>query len=148
NGLETGRMRTLRWPAWREQRGGIKTIALPANPADRRVLVGGFGLKNGLVVLLDADGEILTTNEIEGQKLPATTVMASTFAPDGKSVVYGTADGRLWWWDLKANNREIGRYQPMKGKSYNRPRLIRFLNESSFISVAESGETFTAKRQD
>src|SRR5262245_53097450 len=50
DGLDTSRERTLRWPAWREQRGGIKTIALPAQ-GDGRVFVGGFGLKSGAVVL-------------------------------------------------------------------------------------------------
>jgi WD40 repeat protein len=144
NGLETGRMRTLRWPAWREQRGGVKTIALPPNPTDRRVLVGGFGLKNGLVVLLDPDGEILATNDIDGEKLPTATVMASTFAPDGKSVVYGTADGRLWWWDLGKNNHVIGQFAPIERKPYNRPRLIRFINDSNFISVAQNGEVLSA----
>jgi WD40 repeat protein len=147
-GLETGRMRTLRWPAWRDQRGGIKTLALPSGPGDRRVLVAGFGMKNGLVVVLDAAGEILATNEIAGQRLPPATVMASTFAPDGKSAVYGTADGRIWSWDLAATNRQIGRHSLDEGREFNRPRLIRFLDDNRLISVAESGQVLTLTNRD
>ena len=38
-GLDTSRERTLRWPAWREQRGGS---SMAPRPGDGRVFVGGF----------------------------------------------------------------------------------------------------------
>jgi WD40 repeat protein len=147
-GLETGRMVTLRWPAWREQRGGIKTLALPANPADRRVAVAGFGLKNSLVVLLDADGEILSTNETEKPKMPPRNVMASAFVPDGKSIVYGTDDGKLWEWDLARTNRLLGGHELSNVKEFNRPRLMKFIDDSTFISVAQSGHVLKGTRKD
>jgi WD40 repeat protein len=149
-GLQTGRMTTLRWPAWREQRGGIKTLAVPSDPADRRVFVAGYGMMSGLAVTLDMTGEFLATNELDKHVLPATNVMASAFASGGKSVVYGTADGRLWQWDFAAKtNTEIGRFDPIVVRNkqgqdetlpFNRPRLIRFLSDGSLVSAAESGQ--------
>jgi WD40 repeat protein len=148
NGLETGGMTTLRWPAWREQRGGIKTIALPADPTDRRVAVAGFGLKNSLVALLKQDGDIVATNDIEGQKMPPRNVMASTFVPDGKSLIYGTDDGKLWEWDFAGSNRRVGEHLLLEGKEFNRPRLIKFVDDFTFISVAQSGQVLKGSRKD
>jgi WD40 repeat protein len=148
-GLETGNARTFRWPAWREQRGGIKTLALPNTPADRRLFVAGYGMASGLAVLLDKDGEVVATNQIPGKKLPGTNIMSSSFTPKGESVIYGTADGRLWEWDFKESNREIGRHDvvtvrdPKTGEEveqFNRPRIIRFREDGSFVSVAQTGQ--------
>jgi WD40 repeat protein len=144
-GLETGRMRTLRWPAWREQRGGIKTMALSPT-GDGRVFVGGWGLKSGAVVLFDKDGEIIsTTDRGNDVVLPEYPAMASSFTPDGKGVIYGTSDGRLYHWDLTAKNTELGRHSVGNGKTFNRPRIIRFFKQDGadvFLSVAESGHVF------
>jgi WD40 repeat protein len=145
-GFETGRMRTLRWPAWRDQRGGVKTIALPSDATDRRVAIAGYGLKTGLVCLLDGDGEIIANNDIEGLKLPNATVTASSFTPDNKGIIYGTGDGRLWSWNFGTKNVELGRFTTPEGKAFNRPRMIRFVGEA-FIAVSESGQVVTAKRE-
>jgi uncharacterized caspase-like protein/WD40 repeat protein len=156
-GLQTGASRTFRWPAWREQRGGIKTLAVPKSAADRRVFVAGYGMKNGLAVVLDNSGEILATNENPDLKikLPATNIMASSFTPKGESVIYGTADGWLWEWDLKLNNRKIGRHEVVtvadpktgeKVEQFNRPRIIRFMDDGSFVSVAQTGQVLSWTR--
>src|SRR5262245_42638948 len=141
-GLETGRMSTLRWPAWREQRGGIKTLALPPKANDRRVFIAGYGIKEALGVVVDAEGEILGTNEIENLKLPSANVMASAFDESGKHVIYATADGKLWQWDLVGNNQEILPKEVTKKEApkFNRPRLIRFVGDGSFVAVTENGQ--------
>ena len=143
-GLETGRMSTLRWPAWREQRGGVKTLAVPPKANDRRVFIAGYGLKEALGVVVDEEGEILGTNDIEGLELPGSNVMASAFVPDGKSVIYGTAEGQLWQWNISGTNRPLEAHEPQKDASghpdFNRPRMIRFLNDGSFVSVSQTGE--------
>src|SRR5262245_49673792 len=100
-GLETepGKARTLRWPAWREQRGGIKTAAV--SPDGKRIAVGGFGLITSTVAVLDREtGEPLglTWPQVgEGDPFYG-TVHAVTFHPDGSRVAFGTADGTLWLW--------------------------------------------------
>ena len=69
--------------------------------------------------------------------------MASSFTPDGKGVIYGTSDGRLYHWNLAGKNTEFGRHSVGAGKKFNRPRLIRFFKKDGadvFLSVAESGE--------
>ena len=43
--------RTLRWRAWREQRGGIKTAAV--SPDGKLVAVGGFGMRPATVAILE-----------------------------------------------------------------------------------------------
>jgi WD40 repeat protein len=147
NGIKSGSMTTRRWPAWRDQRGGIKTLALPADPADRRLFIAGFGLKNGLTVVEDKNGEILATNEIDGLVTPTQNVMSSTFTPDGKSVIYGTSDGKLWHWDLGTHHALAAAHQPSVGMPFNRPRMIRFLDDSSFLSVAENGQVLKVVRK-
>lgn len=152
-GLESGRGRLLRWPAWREQRGGIKTLALPpavrgAGRPDGRVFVGGWGMKSGAVVLFDKDGQIAATTDREEVVMPEYPAMASTFTADGKGVIYGTSDGRLYHWDLDKTNKELGRHSVANGQTFNRPRLIRFFSDEAFLSVAQSGEVLhgTAQR--
>ena len=142
-GLQTARVQRLHWPAWREQRGGIKTIALSPGATDRRVFVAGYGLKPASAVVLKEDGEFDCTNAIKDTALPGTNIMASAF--DGKSVVYGSADGSLWHWTLPGTHRLLGRHERIRDAAgsespFNRPRLIRFLDDGSVISVAESGE--------
>src|SRR5262249_17386744 len=130
-------------------------LAVPKAPGDRRLFVAGYGMASGLAVLLDKDGDILATNQIAKKKLPGTNIMASTFTPKGESVIYGTADGRLWEWDFKESNREIGRHQVVKVRDpktgeeveqFNRPRIIRFLDDGSFVSVAQTGQVLSWTR--
>jgi WD40 repeat protein len=142
DGLQTGRRETLRWPGWRDQRGGIKTLALPRNAGDRRVGIAGYGMKNGLVTLLDSKGEVEAVNDILDVDMPATNVMASAFDPKGKFIVYGSAEGILWCWDFNATNKPIDWNEVIKAGDKllpNRPRLIRFLDENTFICAWESG---------
>ena len=155
-GLDAGAMRTLRWPSWREQRGGIKAMDLSPD-GGKRVAVGGFGARISTVAVLDrASGEILATTypkARKGENLGA--VMAVAWRPDGKGLVYATADGTLWQWDLKKDNRRVARHRPIKGangrEAFNRVRLIAFPdkdNPNRFVSVAESGEVLACDLSD
>ena len=94
---------TLRWRAWREQRGGIKTIAI--SPDGKRVAIGGYGMKPSTVAVLDRE-----TGALLGLTWPKVrpgidsfgTVTTVAFHPDGKRVGFGTADGSLWFWEPEA----------------------------------------------
>ncbi len=92
----------LRWPAWREQRGGVKSFDVSAD--GKRVLVGGFGLRTSSVALLDRDHldgrtkQLITwPDELTGG-VNVGTVPTVAFAADGESVAFGTSDGSVWLW--------------------------------------------------
>ena len=140
DGLDVGGMKTFRWPVWREQRGGVKALAL--HPTDGSLVVGGYGLKNSLVVQIGPDGEIRATNEAE--KMHAQNVLAAAFVPDGKAVIYGTADGKLWHWDLANAPVDLSPGNP--GTKIIRPRLIRFLGPNAFLAVLQNGEVHNGTR--
>jgi hypothetical protein len=77
---------------------GIKTLSLAS---DGRVLVVGLGLKTGLVMLLDRDGEVLATNNVAGSvpEMPRSAIFASVFGPTEKAAIFGDSAGGLWRWD-------------------------------------------------
>src|SRR5262245_22807369 len=54
-GLDTerDRVQTLRWRAWREQRGGVKALAV--SPDGKRVAVGGYGMRPSTVSVIDRE---------------------------------------------------------------------------------------------
>jgi WD40 repeat protein len=159
--LDVDRTTTLRWRAWREQRGGIKAVAV--SPDGLRVAVGGYGMKPATVAVLDR-----TTRELLGLTWPSTEeggenvgpVTAIAFHPDGKGVGFGTADGSLWWWQPELLDvpdrdgrpsplpRRLGQHRPQidekeKPTAFNLPRLIAFLDNDTLLSVAQSGEVVT-----
>ena len=158
-GLETDRAKVqiLRWRAWREQRGGIKAVAL--SPDGKRVAVGGYGMKPSTVAVLDREtGDLLalTWPRVRpGESF--NTVTAVAFDPDGKRVGFGTADGSVWVWNpdkLREPDRDgrpsspplwAGRSDPVmeadgKRATFNFPRLVYFPDAGSFVSVAQSGQ--------
>src|SRR5262245_51382323 len=52
------RPRVLRWPSWREERGGIKALAV--SPDGRRVAVGGKGIITDFIAVFDrGTGEVV-----------------------------------------------------------------------------------------
>src|SRR5690349_4318920 len=40
DGLDAEKQRIVRWPSWRERRGGIKALAI--SPDNKRIFVGGY----------------------------------------------------------------------------------------------------------
>jgi WD40 repeat protein len=134
-GFVNHRSRTLRWPIYREQRGGIFAMAL--SPKASRVVVGGYGIQTGFLAVLDrATGDIV--HALETPPIDEVTWSAA-FSPSGRYVVYGTDKGRLFRWDLGARAATSVQFADSGGRSINRVRMIAFLDRTHFISVAQDG---------
>jgi WD40 repeat protein len=135
------RSRTLRWPIYREQRGGIFAMAL--SPDVQRVAVGGFGFIDGYMAVLN-----LQTGDIEhALERPAGTlarpgsrevIWSAAYSPDSKHIVYGTEKGEILRWDVAAGAKTAVRFNP-PSKDANRVRLVAFLDGTRFLSVAMDG---------
>ncbi|MBM3978671.1 MAG: hypothetical protein FJ304_00005 [Planctomycetes bacterium] len=155
-GLDTEKMRTLRWRAWREQRGGIKAIAISDDGA--RVLVGGYGMKRSSVAVLDrASGDTLALSWPVPHKgeLASLEVTAVALGADGRAA-FGTSDGALWLWtptklkEPDADGRvsappvRVGKFEPLaQGNGtlgFNFPRLVFFRDKDTLVGVAHSGQ--------
>ena len=152
--------RTLRWPAWREQRGGIKAMAV--SPDGKRVAIGGYGLTPNAVAVLDRDTfEPISITFPDSRQGTSNFggVSAIAFHTDGKRIGFGTLDGSLWSWDptpLPVADMEgrsaaapvcVGKHRPLilpgEAKTvaeFNRPRLIYYPDATKMVSIAESGE--------
>jgi len=156
-----GAMRTLRWPAWREQLGGIKALAL--SPDGTHVAVGGSGLTPSAVALIrHATGELVSVTypqETNGRSFGSVTAIG--FHPNGKHIGFGTRMGDLWLWDSTplpkpdsdgrsaAPPVRVGKFTPRKRAGdaqpfeFNEPRVIDFPIANRMLSLAESGEALT-----
>lgn len=98
--------KTLRWPSWREKRGGIKNLAI--HPTGERVVVGGVGLIPSAIGVLSRTDSTAAETVVEGYTWPRAralvvednfgTVTAVAYSADGKKLAFGTADGSLWVW--------------------------------------------------
>jgi WD40 repeat protein len=128
------RSRTLRWPIFREQRGGIFTLAL--SPDASRLAVGGFGVKTGYLAVLNRETGAIE-HALENPPTAQVTWYAA-FSPSGRYLAYGTETGELYRWDLKANAKTSVRLGPA-GRRTNRVRLVAFLDRTCFVSVAQDG---------
>jgi len=157
-GLETDpqKVQVLRWRAWREQRGGIKALAI--SPDGKHVAVGGFGMKSGTVAILDRAASTKEETKLIALTWPnmdAGNVMAMAFHPDGKRLAFGTSDGSLWYWepaplakeaDGRAWNLPVraGKHESLKFEArtseFNFPRLMYFRDADTVVSVAQSGQ--------
>ncbi len=99
-------MKTLRWPSWREKRGGIKNLAV--HPNGEKVAVGGVGLIVSGVGVISRTESTAAETMIDAYTWPRArvgvtadnfgTVTAVAYSPDGKRIAFGTADGSLWVW--------------------------------------------------
>ena len=141
--LEPARVPCLRWGIWREQRGAIYAMALSPDQDQRYVAVGGLGLKNGMLAVLDRlTGETYQAlTEIRGKS--SHTVWSVTFSPNGKQVAYGGDDGSVWLWSLDKNfSVELGRHAPKPGERFNFVKLVAFVGEDRLLSVAKNGQVF------
>lgn len=158
-GLDTdpAKTQTLRWRAWREQRGGIKAVAL--SPDGKFVAVGGYGMKPSTVALIDRDtGDTVTLTWPKSRSGidNFNTVTAVAFHPDGRRIGFGTADGSLWLWEPTklpqpdADDRpskapvRVGKHEVFKDEKgrdkFNLPRLLYFPDANTLVSAAESGQ--------
>jgi WD40 repeat protein len=134
--------RVLRWPAWRERRGSIYTLAL--SPDQRHVAVGGWGILTSAPAILDrATGEVVHAVLLEDKDVSFGAVRAIAYSPSGERVALGTAEGSVWVWSPKTKETTLlGWHQRNNDRKPNRVRLVRFLDdkEQTLLSIAESGE--------
>ena len=153
-----GKVKTLRWRAWRDQLGGIKAVGI--SPDGKQVAVGGYGLRISSVALIDRE-----TGNTTAITWPRTgegvsnfdAVMAIAFHPDGKRIGFGTADGTIWLWEpkrLAAAEQDgrvwnaparVGRFQSKKNakgreEAYNFPRSIAFRDANTCVAVSVNGQ--------
>lgn len=129
----------LRWPLWREQRGAI--YALGISPDGRHVAVGGYGLRNSSVAVIERhSGRITRLVNLEKGRENFFAVMCLAFSPDGRSLAIGTGSGSVWFWDLEKSPELIGRHKPLADTPYNRVRSTHFLGARTIVSVAEDGK--------
>ncbi len=129
------RSKTLRWPIFREQRGGI--YAFDFSPDAKRLVVGGQGMLNGYLAVINRG-----TGDIEQAltKPPSQDVVWSiAWPPPGRYVVYGTGSGGVYRWDLSRRAKSSVLFAGSGGTKSNRVRLVAFLDERRFISVAQDG---------
>ncbi|MCX7701817.1 MAG: hypothetical protein N2039_13145, partial [Gemmataceae bacterium] len=129
----------LRWPMWREQRGAI--FALSVSPDGRQVAVGGYGLRNSTVAIIEREsGRIAQLVNLEKERENFFAVMCLAFSPDGRSLAIGTGSGSVWFWNLGQPPQWIGQHKALPNSTYNRVRAIRFLSPRTILSIAEDGK--------
>jgi WD40 repeat protein len=135
--LDERSARTLRWPAYREQRGSVYTLALSPNDGQRRIVVGGFGLKTGMLAVLDrTTGR--TLRMLDDVSEPA-VVWSAAFTRSGEQVVYGSDSGSLWLWDIRPGQPNRPRRLRPADRQPNAVRLIAFLDATRCLTVTRDG---------
>lgn len=133
------------WPLWREQRGMIYAMTLSPDSGQELIGVAGFGLNvANLAIIERATGKLLAGLDPQTQVITT----ALTFAPNGKQILYGDDDGRIWQWSFQLGDGEkrvaqpqatlVGKHAPRPG-STNRVRLLHFIDNGKVLSVAEDG---------
>ncbi len=134
-------VQSLRWPIMREQYGSIYAVALSSD--ERSVAMAGYGLRSGLVVVVDRKtGKTL-------HALPKLAVddfhvvWALAFSPDDRQLAIGMDDGSVWLWDLQNLPRRLGWHDENRkdaaGRRMNNIRLLQFTS-SGLLSVAQDGQ--------
>jgi WD40 repeat protein len=139
-GLEPAALPALRWAMWREQRGSIYAMALSPD-GGKSVAVAGLGVRTGSIAVLNQ-----LTGDVEHALIDVKgndqTIWSLAYAPSGKQIAAGTADGSVWLWELNGklngNFKKLGQHAGEAGKS-NRVRLVEFTNGTQLVSVAKDG---------
>jgi WD40 repeat protein len=145
-------MKTLRWSIWGPQRGAIYALAVSPDPEERRIAIGGLGMKTTAAAVLDRQtGETLSTIYADDHFDAPTkdgfqSVRAIAFRPPrGEYIAIGSADGSVWLWRPLPKEKEelkwLGKHSSGEA-GFNRVRFLHFVNEEKLLSVAENGEVF------
>jgi WD40 repeat protein len=148
--LTTQGMEVLRWPSWREQRGAIFALALSPDKDNARIAIGGLGIRNGTVAVLDRKSKkilhLATPVPPEGEQV--NSIWSMDFAPDGKRVAFGDSHGGVWLWNFTFPRGRLGwtwDFTPQRlgkhksNREYNFVRFVHFSDNNTLVSVAEDG---------
>lgn len=150
NGSNLEPEQVLRWSTWREQRGSIYALALSPDSKNQFVAIGGVGLRNDSVVVLDRftgqPEKAITKPKSKPGSL--NSVWAMTFSPSGHHVAYGTEDGNVWLWDIKSKeDNDVHRLGPDRASqpsaTANEVRALAFLGERQLVSVTADGNVLS-----
>ena len=127
----------LRWSTYREQRGAIYAMALSPGRDSPLVAVGGFGLRQGALAVIErSSGKVKYA--YKGRTSNADVTWSLAFAPSGRQLIAGKEDGSVWLWDLGSREpRLLGRH-PGK-RAHNPVRMVAFLSGTEALSVAADG---------
>jgi WD40 repeat protein len=132
--------RVLRWPIFREARGGIHAMALSRDA--KHVAVTGLGVKNGLVMVLDRTSGAVV--HVLDEDLGPGANWAIAWSPDGRFVIFGNEYGQVFRWEPAAKANGLIRFAGTgsAGNAINRVRLLAFTDASRFLSVAQDGKVW------
>ena len=128
--------KVFRWPIFRKQLGCI--FALAPSKDERKIAIGGYGMKPGMVAVLDrTSGEILHILE---NPPSAQVTWAIAFSPKGDTVVFGTEIGDLFAWTPSKGEKAIVLVTRGDPDKVNRARLIQFLDDDTILCVTQDGK--------
>ncbi len=134
DGFGPGRPAGLRWPIFRDRGGSV--FALAFSPDGRRLAVGGFGIKPGLVAVIARDGTAGSEGATPATLPSAAVNWSVAWSPDGKHVVYGNDDGQVFRWTPGSRAAPT----PFSARTPENPvRLLAFTGKDTFLSVAADG---------
>ena len=104
----------------------------------RLVAIGGLGLRNGSVAVLDFDtGEVLhgLTEPQQGA-----VVSCLAFGPGGNRVAYGTYDGRVLQWSIDLQHANALKSLGQHGSAGANPiQAVHYQDKNTLLSVARDG---------
>ncbi len=146
SGFLNKRSSGLRWPILREQRGSVFTLAHSHD--GKRVAVAGFGVKTGLVAVIDKKATPGTAGEIPANLPSAAVNWSIAWSPDDRHVVYGNDAGMIVRWTPGGKDDPVRFASSGKGDTVNPVRLLAFTGKDTFLSVTADGKVRRWDRND
>ncbi len=136
----------LRWTSHRERRGNIYAAAVSPEPKGQYIAVGGLGIRNSQLAVLDRfSGEIknavpyLSLDPKQG----SVSIWSIVFSPSGDQVACGTGGGSVWTWDWKTSKPPVlvGQHAGPVGLDYNYVRFVAY-EGNRLLSADEHGGVY------
>jgi len=135
--IDRDKLQIFRWAIYREQRGTVHAQALSHDAAQKYVAIGGFGLRNGAISVIDRG----TGQVVAGLTAPSQpgVITALAFTTAGDHIIFGTEYGvvNLWNWRQPGNIIKTLGQHPAQGT--NRIQAIVLPAPDTAVTVAEDG---------